>query len=301
MQFLMDSDRSGRVTAFLSIYRAERLKIRANWISTLLLVWSLPALTMFAFVLTILLTALLPVFRQGVAAANLTWTEQALFIWGVPNTFLGRALLAGYAALIFAAEYRARTWKHIVPRANRAALWSVKFPAYLRAVLPALLLMSLLSVIGTIFTITLADASLNPPLTDSTLPRFAGDFLVRGLAGLLSLLLIAGYVALGVVITRAAVGGWLLAMLLSAVESQLLAGLILLDRLIPADHLLAIYPLTPGALIANLESAFTRGTGIAPPNVAPLPIPLALFMLALWAAALMLGTMRLFQQQDITT
>lgn len=301
MQFLVDSSRNGRVAALLTLYHAERLKIRANWIPALLLVWSLPALTAFAFILTIILTTTLPIFRQGIAEANLTWTEQALFVWGVPNTLLGRALLAGFAALIFAAEYRARTWKQLIPRANRGALWLVKFPAYLRAALPALLLMSILSVIGTIFTLMLANASLNPPLTSSTLLIFIGDFILRGFAGLLSLLLIAGHVALGVVLTRSALGGWLLAMLLSAIEAQLLNGLMLLDRLVPVDHLLAVYPFTPDALIANLESFFTRGEGIAPANLAPLPVPLALFILTLWVVALMIVTTRLFQQQDITT
>jgi len=101
----------------------------------------------FTVVLSIIL-ALSDSARASFAADTMTWTETLVGAWSFLNNPLGRLLLIGFTAVMFAGEYQWQTWKNLIPRNRRVALILIKFLALSAFVVVAFALMSVLLAAG---------------------------------------------------------------------------------------------------------------------------------------------------------
>ena len=113
----------------VNLFRAEWVKIAGNrWVAGCL-VWIFPILAVAFVVLMSVIMALSPAARESFFEAPAQWTEQAVAIWNIPNNPLGRLVLLGFTAVVFAGEYQWQTWKNVVPRNRRSLLILIKFLA----------------------------------------------------------------------------------------------------------------------------------------------------------------------------
>ena len=132
-----------------NLFRAEWIKIAGNrWVAGCL-IWIFPLGAVAFLVLAGLVLALSSSARAGLRQDDaILWTEQAISMWNFPNNPVGRLILLGFTAVVFAGEYQWQTWKNVVPRNRRAALILIKFLALGVFVVLAFSLMSALWTAG---------------------------------------------------------------------------------------------------------------------------------------------------------
>ena len=130
----------------LDAIRAEALKMRAHR-GTWAMVWIYPILIGALLVATLLYYAVSG--SQGTPAPSLAeWLKDTTLFWHAPGSGPGRILVAAFTALVFAGEYNWNTWKLIVPVRRRWQLMAAKWLVIVAFVWLALLLTSLIVLLG---------------------------------------------------------------------------------------------------------------------------------------------------------
>ena len=237
-----------------NLFRAEWTKIVGNrWVAGCL-VWVFPVGAV-AFVLVMgLIMALSSTAREGFFEAPMQWTEQAVAVWSIPNNPLGRLVLLGFTAVVFAGEYQWQTWKNVVPRNRRSLLILFKFLALGAFIVLAFVLMSILWTLGIGLLSQIAGVPYGPSLDGEVLADFAGDYALAAALAFTSTLIAAGYAALAGMLTRSILGGVLVGFAVTFLENLSIAGLALIGYLLDIPRIVHLYRLTPGYNLLNVAS-----------------------------------------------
>lgn len=287
-----------------SLFRAEWCKVVGNRRVTLFMIWIFPiAATAAAVLMPVLALALAEaraVFRSGALALEV-WSGLAPEIWNLPNSWLGRMLLVGFATFVFAGEYQWRTWKNIVPRSQRASLILAKF-----AIVGALTVLAFASAmailgVGIVVTVGLAGGTW-AGLPGDELAELAVEYACQAGLTLVSTVIAAGYAALAAIYTRSILGGVLIGLGAAAGDQLFLLVLAQLGGWLNDLSLLRAYRLTPSYNVANLAAWINDGApttmllGLASDGPA-----FSLAVLGAWVVGLVSLAVLLFQRQDIAS
>jgi ABC-2 type transport system permease protein len=293
----------------VNLFRAEWTKIVGNrWVAGCL-VWVFPVGAV-AFVLVIgLIMALSSTAREGFFEAPMQWTEQAVAVWSIPNNPLGRLVLLGFTAVVFAGEYQWPTWQNVVPRNRRSLLILIKFLALGAFIVLAFVLMSILWTLGVGLLSQIADVPYGPSLDGDVLADFAGDYALAAALAFTSTLIAAGYAALAGMLTRSILGGVLVGFAVTFLENLSIAGLALIGYLLDIPRIVHLYRLTPGYNLLNVASwinddkamEMTIDVGDKASYAVTDSLTFSIFVLAAWVVGLIGLTIYLFRRQDITS
>jgi ABC-2 type transport system permease protein len=289
---------------WINLFRAEWKKIVGNRWVTCCMIWVFPALALLVTVLALIAAALSASFREGISGEPLKWTDMAIFPWLIPNNPLGRGLLLGFTAVLFAGEYQWNTWKAVVPRSRRVPLILVKFAAVALFVVFAFTLMSIFLATGLGLVSLVAGASYGPPLERDVLTGFVQDYALQMLYAFLSTTIAAGYAALAAMVTRSILGSAITGIVISIGETMLFVPLYLIAQLLGREGVLHIYRFVPSYNLLNLFAWLNGETpgGLEMPSGAVV-VDSQLFaeaVLVCWVIGLIALTAYAFQRQDIT-
>jgi ABC-2 type transport system permease protein len=297
-----------------NLFRAEWIKIVGNRWVTAFLVLIFPV-GMLAFVLVMsALFILFPSMRTDESTAGLgldraEWTEQAVEVWSVPNSLLGRLMMLGFTAVVFAGEYQWQTWKNVVPRHRRAALVLIKFLAVAVFVVLAFVLASIIFAAGWGLMVRIAGGTYGPAITGDVLADFAGEYLKQAWLAFTLTLIAASFAALAGMFTRSILGGVLIGAMFTYAEGLSILGMALIAHLIDFPRLVYLYRLTPSYNVANARSWITHNQPASMQDAGALlgdvldfsdSLNFSVVVLTLWGIGLIALTAYLFQRQDIT-
>lgn len=294
-----------------NLFRAEWIKIAGNrWVAGCL-IWIFPIGAVGFIALAALILTLSSSARAGLRQDDaVLWTEQAISMWNFPNNPVGRLILLGFTAVVFAGEYQWQTWKNVVPRSRRAALILVKFLALGAFVVLAFSLMSVLWTAGWALLTRIAHVPYGPRITAEVVRSFAGDYALAAGLAFTSTLIAAGYAALAGMLTRSILGGVIAGFAATFVENLSILGLMLIGWFLDIPRIVHLYRLTPGYNLINVASWINKN---APNTMRPFEegkysgivfsdsLEFSIVILALWVFGLMALTVALFQRQDITS
>lgn len=293
------------------LFRAEWLKIAGNrWVAGCM-VWIFPlgalAFTLIAGIILLWSSSARHGFRQDEAAL---WTKQAISVWSFLNNPLGRLILLGFTAVVFAGEYQWGTWKNIVPRNRRFSLVLVKFVALGVFVVLAFALMSALWAAGWGVLTRIAGASYGPRVTADVIRDFAGDYALAASLAFTSTIIAAGYAALAGMLTRSILGGVIVGFAVTLAENLSIVALRQIGWFLDVPKAVLVYRFTPGYNLLNVASWISDkapsevrsyGVGTHADIVLSDSLEFSVLVLAVWVVSLVLLTGLLFRRQDITS
>lgn len=293
----------------IELFRAEWLKIAGNrWVAGCL-VWIFPVGALAFMIVVGVIMALSSTAREGFFDAPEQWTEQAIAVWNIPNNPLGRLVLLGFTAVVFAGEYQWQTWKNVVPRNRRSLLILVKFVALGAFIVTAFVLMSILWAVGTGVLSRIAGVPYGPSLTGDVLADFAGDYALAAALAFTSTIIAAGYAALAGMLTRSILGGVLVGFAITFAENLLAPVLALIGLLLDIPRIVHLYRLTPGYNLLNVSSWINSDEAIEwtiqvsdqARYTMTDSLAFSIFVLAAWVVGLIGLTIYLFRRQDIAS
>jgi ABC-2 type transport system permease protein len=292
------------------LFRAEWLKIAGNrWVSGCL-IWIFPIVAFGAVVVLALILSLSSSARNGFRQDNSPlWTESAMAVWNVPNNPVGRLILLGFTAVVFAGEYQWQTWKNIVPRNRRVPLILIKFLALGVFVVVAFLLMSLIWTLGVGLLSQIVGVSYGPRIAGDVVSDFAGDYALTVGLTFTSTLIAAGYAALAAMLTRSILGGVLVGFALTFAENLSIVALIVIGYFLDIPRIVHLYQFTPGYNLLNVASWINDKVALnmdvtvesTATYVFSDSLTFSVIVLAAWVFGLIALTAYLFRRQDITS
>jgi len=293
----------------INLFRAEWVKIAGNrWVAGCL-VWIFPVGALAFMIVVGVIMALSSTAREQFFDAPAQWTEQAVAVWNIPNNPLGRLVLLGFTAVVFAGEYQWQTWKNVVPRNRRSLLIVIKFLALGAFIVTAFVLMSILWTVGTGVLSRIAGVPYGPSLTGGVLADFAGDYALAAALAFTSTIIAAGYAALAGMLTRSILGGVLVGFAITFVENLLAPVLALIGLLLDIPRIVHLYRLTPGYNLLNVSSWINSDEAIEwtiqvsdkARYTMTDSLAFSIFVLAAWVVGLVGLTIFLFRRQDIAS
>lgn len=291
---------------------------RAEWIKTGAgrgLLWVLPGMALlFTGLLTLLAVSTAPEQRDtlrrllsGLSGGDgqiVLWPGMALFAWWLPTEAAGRAMMVALAVHIFAGEYQWRTWKNVLPRADRLRLLAVKYGTLVLYGFTACALYSLVLAAGMGIPVALTGAAYAPPLDSPLIGVFTDLFALRAGQALCSLAVAVGYAVLASTLTRSTIGGVVIGFLLLFAEAATWDLCRLLAFVIGDPDVLAVFRFSPAYNFQNLTYWALTGQGFTNPHSiaagAPLTVPESFLVLIAWATALLALSALAFRRQDVT-
>ena len=286
------------------LFRAEWRKIVGNRWATGCMIWIFPALAVLGIALALLAAVLSSDFQTSLKDGPATWTETAVIAWLIPINPLGRLLLIGFTAVLFAGEYQWNTWKVIVPRSQRVPLILVKFFAVAVFVVFAFALMSILLTAGIGLVSAVVGASYGPDINGDVLRDFAEDYSLNMLAAFLTTILAAGFAALAAMITRSSLGSAVIGIVVTLGENFLVLPLSLIAGLLNADIFQHLFRFTPGynlnRIMAFLFGEVPEGLELQSGKIIHDGQLFSEAVLVVWVVGLVALTAYLFQRQDVT-
>lgn len=286
------------------LFRAEWRKIAGNRWATGCMIWIFPALAVLGIALGLLAAVLSSDFQTSLKDGPATWTETAVIAWLIPINPLGRLLLIGFTAVLFAGEYQWNTWKVIVPRSQRVPLILVKFFAVAVFVVFAFALMSILLTAGIGLVSAVVGASYGPDINGDVLRDFAEDYSLNMLAAFLTTILAAGFAALAAMITRSILGSAVIGIVVTIGENFLSLPLSFIAGLLKADLFQHLFRFTPGynlnRLMAYLFGEVPEGLEVQSGKIIHDSQLFSETVLVVWVVGLVVLTAYLFQRQDVT-
>ncbi len=298
-----------RASRMAGLLRAEWHKVVKNHVLTGFLVWIFPigAAAFFA-IATVMGLISENAQRAMLATSSGQWTTDVTAVWTFVTSFpantLGRMLPLAFMAVVFAGEYQWGAWKNLVPRSRRAFLILAKFATLTTVVMLALSITSAVVGIGQWLTHQVAAVSYGPPLTAQVAADFLRHYTRESLLGMTSLLVLAGFAALGALITRSILGALLIGFGLSLFEALSPVLLAILGRVLDESALVNLYRFTSAYSIDNVRSWLVNDTAltrIQPGFTAEPSLAFSLMTLAVWVIGLVTLALMLFERQDITS
>ncbi|RPJ02895.1 MAG: hypothetical protein EHM39_00825 [Chloroflexi bacterium] len=292
------------------LFRAEWLKIAGNrWVASCL-IWIFPMMAVGLTIVMGLILALSSDARTGFSQDDTyRWTDNAIGVWSIPNNPIGRLILLGFTAVVFAGEYQWPTWKNVVPRNRRVALILIKFLALGGFVVLAFVLMSILWTLGWGLLTQIAGTSYGPHITGKVLSEFAEDYVLAAGLAFTSTIISAGYAALAGMLTRSILGGVLVGFGLTLAEGFSILALLLIGWFTDFPEIVHAYRFLPFYNLINVSSWLTENKplamqpseeGIFADIIFSDSLAFSVAVLAAWVVGLITLTAVLFRRQDIT-
>jgi len=297
--------------AMLNLYRAEWRKAVSNYKTASFLIWIIPVGILAFHLVLIILSLFETSFEAGVVYFGTgDWTADGLNSWNMiiefPSNVFTRLLPLAFMAVVIAGEYGWRTWKNVVPRAERWKLILAKLAALVSLVMLSLLLAALISAAGPVTGHRIHGLEYGPEFSAARLVSFLLDSARTAFISLLALTVLSGYAAITSLITRSILGGLLAGFGVSMLDSLALPLLGLIGNIIHRPELVELYPYTPAYNLSNLQSWLLRGHAVETLTIG-VPMPGAgwgfwgsALILALWILGLIACALYLFQRQDLT-
>jgi ABC-2 type transport system permease protein len=182
-----------------SVVLAEALKLSRHP-SIWFLVWIYPIWAVIAVVFQVL-TGLSPGHQPpAIALGAEAWARQTSYMLQAPLSGVGRILIAGFAAVVFAGEYGWNTWKLVIPARSRAQLILAKWLVAFALLAAAFVTADLISLAGSAAAAFLTATPLPAGLSAGMIIQTHMALLIQGLVPILSTLVLASLIA---VLTRA--------------------------------------------------------------------------------------------------
>ncbi len=294
------------------LFRAEWLKIAGNrWVAGCL-IWVFPiGAAGFMFIMALILSLSETARTSAAEDGDIPyWTDAAVSIWEIPTNLLGRMILLGFAAVVFAGEYQWSTWKNIVPRNQRVVLLLMKFFTLGVFVVLAFLLMSIIWVAGWGILAQIAGVQYKPAITGEVLSDFVKNYTTHASLTFSSTMIAAGYAALAGMLTRSILGGILVSFGITLAENGLILGLMFVGWLLNVPRIVHIYQYMPFYNMTNVASWVNENVAL---NMQPFgedheysyivfsdSLEFSVALLIIWMIGLCALTAYLFQRQDIT-
>ena len=289
---------------WIRLFYAEWQKIIGNRWVTIGMIWIFPFTALVLMIFALIGATFSESFREGMQVDPAQWTEMAMFPWFIPNNPLGRGLLLGFTAVIFAGEYQWNTWKMIVPRSRRIPLILIKFLAVAVFVIYAFMLMSILMALGFRLISWVAGSPYGPEISFPVISEFCRDYALQMLYAFTSTVIASGFAAIAAMVTRSILGSAIAAIIIGIAETALILPLFLLSWLLDSDLPMHLYRFIPAYNLLNLFSWLVGETpgGLTFPSgeVIVDSLPFAMTVVSCWIVGLIALTTYLFQKQDIT-
>ncbi len=294
-----------------NLVRAEWRKALANYKLISFLVWIIPV-GIFSFFMVMIVLSL---FSRSIQAGleflgSGAWTTDSLDSWNMmvafPSNLFLRLFPLAFMAVVFAGEYGWRTWKIVVPRAQRWQLILAKTVALVGLVLLSMFLTALISAVGPVAGFRLHGLAYGPEFTLQVLADFLLGTLRRAFVTVLTLTVLAGYASLAALLTRSVLGSLLAAFGVSILDNISLPLFRLVGILLDRPNLVNLYQYTPSYNLSNLLSWLVDGRAIVDfaPELSTSGISPGLWISAGWLAFWIFGLLGvalvLFQRQDLT-
>jgi ABC-type transport system involved in multi-copper enzyme maturation permease subunit len=299
------------------LLRAEWRKMMGNRWMAGCFIWLWPCAALGISLLVLLIVALDSGTRQNLSENPYRWTDASLFFWAIPNSIIGRILIIGFTAALFAGEYQWGTWKNLLQRRGRVALILAKFGALGGFIVFAFSLTSLIWVLGMGLVQLVAGGGYPPALTQ--IPSdYWRDLAMQVSVAFLSTLIIAAIAALIALATRSVLASVIGGLFAAFIDSFVGAALILFYALTEWRIAPNLYRYTISYNVDNLLNWANAGQaspvlGNLPQQEYPLLGTLYLnppllgnhyavsyLILGIWAALLVGAALYSFYRQDIT-
>jgi ABC-type transport system involved in multi-copper enzyme maturation permease subunit len=296
-------------TSVRGLLAAEWVKTTGNWVLLGFLVWVIPIGLATFFVLALIISVFSDESAMAMAATSSgQWTKDMAGIWSLlisyPGNISGRLLPLAFMSVLFAGEYQWGTWRLVLPRSERSAQILAKAVATTVVVVQAYLVASVVMGIGQSLTHRVVGLDYGPPVDAASALEFVRLYAGTLLLGIVSLLILAGFAALGAIVTRSILGGLLVGFGLSVLEPMSQVILILLGKLFHSPGVANLYQYAATYHLDNARAWIVNGS--------PLPAPMegftaefgllpSLIVLSLWVAGLLALAIFVFRRQDITT
>jgi len=293
------------MNAMNKLLHAELQKIVGHRWVTGLLIWVFPVGALAASLLLILVSLLSPARLQYFGLGEIKWTDQMLSVWDIPGSALGRLLLIGFMAFVFAGEYQWGTWKNILPYNSRPRIILTKYLAVGLLILISFAAMSLIWSVGPGIAVRFTGGSYGPALTGAIVADFTGDYVFKIVLTFTVIMITAGYAALGGVITRSVLGSALIGIGAILLQELSMVILLLVSSLANEPGVLNLYRLTPTYNLYNVSSWMQSNVPyrVQIPgfeHLASDSMSFSVVVLAVWIITLVGMTMLVFRRQDIT-
>lgn len=290
------------MTAAVSMFRGEWLKLSGNRWATTFLVWIFPVGVAVMAIGAVFFSLLSDEFRTTIAIAE--WDRNILFVWPVVNNpLIGRVAVLIFAAIVFAGEYQYGTWKNLIPLRRRVTLLLLKYVTLAVFVTTAFILMTIVQglggwalsgIIGSDYGLSHFGDKLEPFLKDymvEMLYTFAGAFFAASYAALAAMftrnILASVLISMGIYIAEA-IGILLILALLSWIFNKDLGQIYFF---MPTFNLENIVAWARSGEVIQMDTESTQY--IVPTVLGSLGIVLG------WATALLSLTLWRFQRQDL--
>ncbi|HML20845.1 MAG TPA: hypothetical protein PKD09_04305 [Aggregatilinea sp.] len=293
----------------INLFRAEWAKINGNrWVSGCM-IWIFPIGAVAIMLLLGVIMAFSSATRASFATDNSGWNDMLVGTWSILNNPLGRLLLLGFTAVIFAGEYQWSTWKNVVPRSRRVSLILTKFFTLGVFVVFAFVIMSILLAVGWGILTWIAGGHYGPRVTMDVVRDVAGDYgLAAGLA-FISTLIAAGFAALAGMLTRSILGGVLVSFAVTLGEAASAIGLSIIAFFLDWAPVLKLYRFTPTYNLLNVNEwivnhqavVMDMSYGDTKHVVLSNSMEFSLLALGVWIVGLIALTAYWFQRQDVTS
>lgn len=293
----------------LGLLRAEWQKVIKNYMLTGFLVWLYP-IGLAAFFTIAVFAALVSKTAQlaMVATSSGKWTTDMLGIWTLVTSFpaniIPRMLPLAFMTVVFASEYQWGMWKNLIPRSRRTSLILAKFVILILVISISILLSSLVIGAGQSLSHKVAGVAYGPAMTQEVLTDFLCAYARETLLGIISLVILAGYAALAVLLTRSILGGLLAGFGLSVLEPMSFLMLILISRLLNKPDIINLYQLTPTYNIENMRSWLVSNlpfTQVEANFNAEPSLAFSSIVLGAWIIGLIILVISVFKRQDIVS
>lgn len=292
-----------------NLFLAEWKKVTKNRTFLSFTIGIIPIGTAAYFFATIILAILSPEFVQNLASPpnKSQWSLHIVQIWGIllnyPTNVLSGMLFLAFMAVVFGSEYQWNTWKNLIPRRSRFALIVTKFFTLTVVIMSSLILTSCLFVVGNGLIHLIAGIPYGPALSVVVLKDVFNNYVLEMFLTMISLLILSGFAAWSVLLTRSVVGGVLAGFGFSVIDPIAFFGLLTLSVVLEQESLMSLYRFFPSYNIENLRSLLVSGTSYnSYPEilVSGNSMGSTLFILALWSFSFMGLAIYVFQRQDIS-
>jgi hypothetical protein len=294
---------------FGSLLRAEWRKSTRNFLLTSFTIWIYPVGLAAFFAIALVIGMVSETAQLAmVATSSGQWSTDMPAIWTLltafPANIFPRILPLAFMTVSFAGEYQWGTWKNLVPRNRRRLLLLAKMITVVGLVMSAMALSSTIVGLGQVLTHQAAEVTYGPTLTGEVLVAFLKGYGREAVLGLVSLVILAGYAALAALITRSILGGLLVGFGLSVLEPMSIAFLLVLGRLFSKPGLINLYRFTPTFNLDNTRSWLVNQaafSGVSPDFTLEPGLLFSVGWLVFWMVGLVLLSLFIFENQDITS
>lgn len=281
----------------LDAVAAEALKMRRHR-GTWLMVWIYPIAISLIALASLIYHQFAPASPAGDPQSAAGWIADSAIFWRAPGSALGRILIAGFVALLFAGEYSWNTWKLIIPARRRWQLVIAKWAVAVSFVFAAFVVTDLI-VLAREWLRTFQGSEMPVGVT------WSGILTAHASAAAYALLPIAyatAFAALLAVLTRSILATVIISIGLVIMESMLtLIGIFFHAR--APDLTRFLIETLPPYHVQNLISWADQKTGMVLPLGPDASVALSwttsLTALIAWIGLAMAATLLHFSRQDL--